>query len=185
VQRILVLFATSIALATSTFAQSSRDGRVTADSYINSYFHFSYSWPKALRPVDLASMNLHPPAGSTKEFLLLSVKYPNAPFGVVVIAEKPNSHTPDPRGLNESQSFLEHVKKLWDPTGHPNILTDIHAVKGNSLTFYELDYILFGEYSSAIATQIGEFQIVFKCNAKSAAELAAMTKSVLATHLTK
>jgi hypothetical protein len=183
-RRLLILL-TVAALPVAATAQSPSDGHVTTDSYLNPYFHFSYSWPKELRPVNSASMNLHAPAGSTNEFFLFSAKSPDAPFGVVVIAEKPNSHTPNPDGLNESQTFLEHVKQWWDPAGHPKILAETHAIKGEDLTFYELDYVLFGEYSSAIATQMGDFQIVFKCNAESAAELSALTKSVLATYRTK
>jgi hypothetical protein len=181
----LILFIASVLPTFPSFAQSPRDGHVTADFYINSYFHFSYSWPKTLHPVDEASMNVHAPAGSTDEFFLFSAKKPDAPFGVVIIAEKPNFHAPASGGMNDSQSFLEHVKKTWDPAGHPKILSETQSQNGDGLTFYELDYIHFGQYSSAIATQIGEFQIVFRCNAKSVVELSGMTKSVLASHLTK
>lgn len=172
-------------LVSTTPAPSPTDGHWQAGVYVNSYFRFSYSLPGILRPVDTSSLKLKPSSQPDREFLLFTAKQGDKPFGVLVLAEKPNFRSQRSDGLTESEGFLEQVKKWWDPAGNPRILSQTHFTNADGLTFYELDYIIFREYTSAIATQMGEFQIVFKCNAESASDLAIMTKSVLATRRLK
>jgi hypothetical protein len=175
---VVALFAVAVALAG---AQSPNDGRVDGGAYLNSYFRVSYLWPQILQPMDTRQLKTQPPASSTTEFLLFTAREGSKPFGVVLMAEKPSFHAQRSDGLNESRTFLEQVKKWWDPSGNPKVLQEMHSTNADGLTFYELDYTIFGEYSAAIATQIGEFQLVFRCNASSAPDLAQMTKSALET----
>jgi hypothetical protein len=60
-----------------------------------------------------------------------------------------------------------------------------HFTNADGLVFDELDYTENGVPSSAMVAQIGEFLIVFKCDAGSTADLAQMTGSVAAMHLRK
>jgi len=53
------------------------------------------------------------------------------------------------------------------------------------LQFDELDYLIYGENSSGVSVQIGQYLVVFKCNAKTAADLAEMTKSAAALQIRK
>lgn len=169
----------------SARAQSPNDGRVEGGAYLNSYFHVSYRWPEILQPANTQQLTIQPPASGSKEFLLFVARQGNGPFGVVMMAEKPNFHAQRSDGLNESQSLLEHIKKSWDPSGNPKVLEETHSTNADGLTFYELDYKHFGDYVSAIATQIGEFQLLFRCTAASPSDLARMTRSVLEMRRTK
>jgi hypothetical protein len=166
-------------------AQSPRDGHVENGAYLSSYFKVSYAWPKILQAYDTSALHLPQAAANGNEFLLFSAREGDQPFGVVIIAEKPNFHKARPDGLNESEALLEHVKKIWDPAGHPKVIAQTQVTNSDNLTFYELDYLIFNEYSSAITTPIGEYQLVFRCNANSLSDLKEMTKSVLATHRLK
>jgi hypothetical protein len=157
-------------------AQSPADGRTEGGRYVNSFFHFSYTWPQGLHPIDVQSLLTQPPAKSTNEFLLFTARQADEPFGVVMIAEKPNPHGPLPGGMNDSQSFLDHVKKVWDQAGKPRALSESQYTSPDRLTFYELDYTIFDEYASAIAVQMAEFQIVFKCDAKDPNQLREITR---------
>jgi hypothetical protein len=44
----------------SCVAQSPADGHVEGNTYLNSYFHFTYVWPGNLQPIDIHSLNIHP-----------------------------------------------------------------------------------------------------------------------------
>lgn len=170
----LLLFISCFSMA---WAQSPTDGQTQANSYINSYFHFVYKCPQILHPVDTASIKTQPPANSTKEFLLFSAQQGSEPFGIMILAEKPNFHRQLPSGITESEDLIEHIKKWWDPKGQPIILSETHFKNPSGLIVYDLEYMIFGEYDAAVVTQIGEFQIVFRCNAKSREDLMEMTRS--------
>jgi len=165
--------------AIAASAQSPSDGGVQDGQYVNAYFHISYAWPQILHPVPTSDIKPQAPPGSTTEYLLFVARQGEEPYGVVMMAEKPNPHPPMSNGENDSQSFLDDVKKLWKPEGHARILAETHSTGTDGLAFYEIDYTYFGEFTSAIAVQVGEFQIVFRCSAKSITDLAEMTKSVL------
>ncbi len=176
----------SMFLVPVALAQSPADGHVEAGSYVNSYFHFAYTPPNILHQVDTTSLNLRPPSHGNKELLLFAAKESNQTFGIVILAERiPSFYNQRTDGPRESEDFLEQVKKWWDPAGHPQVLSQTHLTNLDGLSLYKLDYVHFGEYRSAIVTPMGEFLIVFSCNAKSASDLATLTKSVLATRRLK
>jgi len=166
-------------------AQSPSDGGVENGVYVNSFFHVSYVWPDILRPVDSAFFKLQSVTSNKGEFLLFMAREGDEPFGVLLLAQKPNAVTKMPAGPYPSQDFLEHVKKEWDPVEKPKILAETHVTTSDALTFYELDYLVSDKYSSAIVTQIGDYLLVFKCNARSAQDLAKMTLSALALQVQK
>lgn len=177
---ILVAFSLALLFGPSCQAQSPSDGQVEGTAYVNRFFNLSYSWPKTLKPVDTATLKLRPPAPNGNEVLLFSAK--ERSFGVIIMAERPNFHRQLPNGETEGEDLLEHIKKWWDPAGDPKVLAQTHLTNPYGLVFYELDYTHFGEYMSAIVTQAGDYQIVFRCNANSPASLAEMTKSVISSH---
>jgi hypothetical protein len=66
------------------------------------------------------------------------------------------------------------------PDEHAAILSRKHLTTSNGLVFDEVEYTQNGEYSAGIVTPVGQYLIVFKCNARSAADLAEMSASALA-----
>lgn len=171
-------------LASQSFAQSPTNGRVENTAYVNSYFHFSYTWPKILQPYDTNLLRLGPQSPYGNEFLLFSAREGQEPSGVVIIAEKLNVPTPHSSGIRDSADFLRKFMR-FSPEEHVTNLSKKHFNGANGLVFDEVDYAQNGEFSSGVITTIGKFLIVFKCNAKSEAELAAMTKSAAELRLRK
>lgn len=165
----------------SASALSPSSGHVEKSAYMNDFFNLSYAWPNSLRPIDTATLNVRPPAQSENEILLFSAKKEREGSGIIIFAEKPDSKYQPANGRSVGQDFLDHVKKWLDPAGHPKITRETQMTNSSGILFYELDYIHFGEYTSAIVTEVGEYQIVFRCNAKSSADLAEITKSVLSS----
>ncbi|MGB7546361.1 MAG: hypothetical protein WBM14_01305 [Terracidiphilus sp.] len=149
---------------------------------MNSYFRLSYTWPETLKPYDTKSLNLPHSSPNASEFLLFSVRQGDEPFGVIVFAEKLNVPTRHTSGIRDGTDFLDRAIQTFDPKGNPKIISRRHFKNADGLAFEELDYVIDGEYASGITTQIGQFLIVFKCNARTAADLARMTESVIALH---
>ena len=160
-------------------SQSPNDGRVTGSSYENSYFKFSYAWPAMLKPYDTNSLNLPQSSPYANEFMLLAVRQGDEPFGIVVVAERLNAITPHSRGIRDGEDFLVRVAR-FPPEQHAVIQERKHFKNPAGLTIDQLIYTEKGGYSSATAVQIGNFLIVFKCNAKTSSDLAEMNKSVVA-----
>jgi hypothetical protein len=177
----ILSFTLASVVVSAAVAQSPTDGRVGANTYENSYFKFSYTWPSILSPVDSATLNLPRPSPNSGEVLLFSARQGEAQYGVVMIADKlhvPTAHHPN--GIQDVADFLNRVERGADPAGKWKLLKETHITNGDGFRIDELDYLLFDEYTSAIVTQVGEFLIAFRCNAKSATDLAEMTKSVIA-----
>jgi hypothetical protein len=165
-------------------AQSPNDGKVVGNSYENSYFKFSYLCPKILLPYDTESLHLPQSSPYANEFLLFSARQGDEPYGIVVVAERLNAVTPHSKGIRDGVDFLDRVSK-FNPEQHAVIVSRKHFTNEAGLVIDQLDYTENGAPSSAIAAQIGKFLIVFKCNAKSAADLAEMNRSAIALRLIK
>jgi hypothetical protein len=170
--------------ASSMVAQSPIDGKVVGSSYENSYFKFSYVWPAILRPFDTASLHLPQSSPYANEFLLFSARQGDEAYGVVVLAVRLNAVTPHSKGIRDGVDFLDRVSR-FNPEQHAVIVSRKHFTNAAGFVFDQLDYTENGTPSSAIAAQIGQFLIVFKCNAKSAADLAEMNRSAIALRLIK
>ena len=114
------------------------------------------------------------------ESLLFAARRGNEPYGVVVLSEK--LHTPwhNFAGFKDGPDFLRRIPTGWPPEAHFKILSSRHSITPAGFLVDELDYSVNGEYDSGITVQTGDYIVVFKCNAKSAADLAMMTSSALA-----
>ncbi len=165
-------------------AQSPDDGRVLGNTYVNSYFKFSYPWPSMLKPYDTKSLSLPPKSPYANEFLLFAARQGDESFGIVALAERLNAVTPHSKGIRDSADFLDRVER-FRPEQHAVIKARNHFTNAAGLTIDQLIYTENGAYSSAVVAQLSGFLIVFKCNAKSLADLEEMDKSVAAISLTK
>jgi hypothetical protein len=165
-------------------AQSPADGRVAGHSYVNSYLHFSYSWPPILQPQDLASLQLGPHP-NPNESLLFAARQGNEPYGIIMLSEKLNTPWHSFAGFKDGPDFLRRIPVGQSPEDHFKILSSKHATTSGGFPVDELDYSVGGEYDSGIAVRTGDYIVVFRCNAKSLADLAVMTNSVLATRSEK
>jgi hypothetical protein len=162
-------------------AQSPADGHLEGNTYLNSYFHFTYAWPGNLQPIDIHTLNIHPAHPNPNEYPLFAVRQGTEPFGIVMIAEKlhvPTEH--NPTGFKDGADFLNRIGRVGDPSANMKVLGRKRTTNVDGLLFDEFDYIVANEYQSGVAMQIGEYIVVFKCNAKSSSDLAVMTKSILA-----
>lgn len=155
-----------------------------ANVYVNSYFHISYSWPKMLQPVDTHSLQLPQASPNPNEFLLFAAREGDEPYGVVIVAEKLNVPTPHTNGIKNGPDFLDKVAR-FKPEQQVVMQPRKHFTNADGLIFDELDYTERGVPSSAVATQIGQFLIIFKCNARTPVDLAEMNKSAATLHISK
>ena len=165
-------------------AQSPADGHVEGNSYVNTYFHVAYSWPKFLHAVDAKSLALSQISPNGHEFLLFAAKQGDEPFGAMILAEKLNVPTAHSNGIKDGAGFLDRAIRSFDAAGKPQILLRRHFTNSDGISFDQLDYLIFGEPTSGVTAQIGDFLIVFKFNAKSASDLEEMTRSAIALHRT-
>jgi hypothetical protein len=171
-------------LAIRVLAQSLADSHFEAHSYVNTYFHFSYTWPEILQPYDPTVLHL-PHNPSNNEFLLFSARQGQEPFGIVVMAERLHVPTAHTNGIQNGADFVDRAVHTLDSAGNPKILLRKHFVNASGIEIDELDYVIYGEYSSGIAARFGDFVVAFRCNAKSAEDLARMTHSVADLHTQK
>lgn len=166
-------------------AQSPANGRITKASYVNSYFKFAYTWPAMLTPSPLPAASADGANPGTYEFLLFKAREGGQPFGVVVVAQKLNVSGPHSTPITKSADLIDRIARSL--RAGP-ILTDIvrSEKKGpHGMVFDELSYLQSGKPSSILATQIGGYVILFKCSARTPAEIGAMEHSVLTLRMLK
>jgi hypothetical protein len=175
----LVVFLIIAALGlVSAGGQSVADGSVHGNVYTNRYFKVTLTLPPVFHVVDLASLNLHGMSRGTSEFLLLAAREGAAPYGIVMMAEKLNV---GPSHIVDGQDFLRRVQHGWGP-GEVFEGKKLR-IQPKGLVFEELDYgIPKIQFDSAIVTRVGEYLLVFRCNAKSAADLKVMDDAVISMH---
>jgi len=165
-------------------AQVPTDGHLTANSYANTFFNLSYSWPKMLQPADPASFQFRK-SPYNNEFFLFSLQQGDTSFGVLAVAEK-TGPTPHSGGFQNPSEFIDFVIHSFNPEENLKILARKTVRNPDGIEFEELDYgSKYDKFASGIATQSGQFLMVFRCSAQSAADLSTMTKSVLASHRLK
>jgi hypothetical protein len=172
-----------VAFSIPVFPQSPADGHLEGNTYVNTYFHFSYSWSENVKPRDPRTLNVSG-TPSKEEFLMFSAQEGDKPFGIVMLAEKLGPTQKDPRGIRDGSDFLNRVIGGWTPATPRKVLNRSRTTGTHGLTFDELDYMQGGEWNSAITTQIDGYLIAFRCSADNASELAKMKTSVLASRLT-
>ena len=166
-------------------ALSPSDGHVARGIYTNSFFHLSYALPANFHPQTLAEMNL--PSGSQRgvEFFLLAARQGDNPYGIIMIAEKTRALTSDRRDFQNAADFIAHVKRGFDPSYTWKPLGEKHLTNPSGLEIDEFDYVIAGEYSSAIVVTLDGYLIAARCNASNAADLKIMTDSLIAMRHTK
>jgi hypothetical protein len=180
--RLLAIALVAISVS-AAFAQSPSEGKIAGNAYTNKYFHLTYTWPAALKPQPI-------PAADAKtmgsyEFLLFSAKQGDQPFGIAVVAQKLNVAGPHSDGVKSPAELLDRMHRSLRPN---SILTNISRSQKKApggAVFEQLDYTVNGKPSTVLATQSGQYALLFKCSAQNTADLATLQKSVLSARLTQ
>lgn len=180
-----VVLMMAVAFAGAACAQSPADGHVAGHAYVNAYFHLSYTWPAALTPAPKPAAPPEHAMTNSYQTLLFSARQGTQQYGVVLVAEKLNVAGPHSSGLKSS---AEMIDRLAGSLRAGPVLGNIHRSQYKSAsgrTFDELSYTINGKPSAVIATQVGQYLLVFKCNAESAAGMAQLEKSAFAVRVGK
>jgi hypothetical protein len=156
-------------------AQTPTEGHTTKVSYVNTYFNFAYTWPAMLKPSSLPSPGAN---GTAYEFPLFIAREVGQPYGVVIVAQKLGVAGPHSTPLTKSGDLIDRIAHSLRPGPILSNITRSEKKNQRGMVFDELRYLQSGKPSSVIATQVGEYLIVFKCNARSGAEIRAMEDSV-------
>lgn len=168
--------------APNAIAQAPTDGRVESSAYVNTFFHISYQWPKILQAYDTKSLALSQLPPSDHEWLLFTARKGSEPYGVIMLAEKLNVPTQHSKGTKSADDFMISVRQEVDKWASWRVVSESRPRNADGIPMMEMDYIANGEVDAAVVAEMPGFLIVFKCNAKSASELAEMTKSAIALH---
>lgn len=180
-----LVFILVAASASVVSAQSPMDGHTTKASYVNTYFKFAYTWPEMLTPVPLPFSGAHDANPRGYEFSLFKAQEGAQPYGVVVVAQKLNVAGPHSSPLTKSGDLIDRIGRSLRPGPILSNINRSEKKNPRGRVFDELSYVQSGVPSSVIATQVGEYLIVFKCNARSAADIRAMEDSVLTLRMLK
>jgi hypothetical protein len=165
------------AFGSNIFAQYS--GKVEGNSFVDHSLHFAYSPPPSMQFVPVNSLNLNNAHDSPTCYGLFAARQPNKPFGIVAFTQKLN--TPCYIGGTTYKEGSEFLSRIPRATGSGfKELGHLHAVLPNGFIVDELDYMNGTEFSAGVSVNVGSFLVISKCNAGSASDLAAMTKSILA-----
>lgn len=181
-----IFFLILVALfAGAAYAESPATGHIAGKAYVNSYFHLTYAWPAMLTPVKLPSADAERNNPKAYEFVLFSAQQGKQPYGLVMVAQKLNVAGPHSSGVKSSADMIDRLTHSLRPG--PILSNFARSQKKNArgMLFDELSYQMNGKPSSVMATQVGQYLIVFKCNAQSAADMALMEKSALAMRVAK
>lgn len=173
---VLTAFSVSIALA-----QSPADGRIAGNSYVNKYFHLAYTCPPILTPQPIPAAD--PKNANSYEFLLFSARQANQPYGIAVVAQKLNVPGPHSAGVKSAAELIDRMQHSLRPGTVLTNITRSQKKSAGGIVFEQLDYAVNGKPATVLATQSGQYALLFKCSAQNAADLAAMQHSVLAIRL--
>lgn len=176
---------TALLFASGANALSPTDGHIAGKSYINTYFQISYTWPTILKPMNLPSQAAADNGSKIYAFPLFSAREGDQPYGVVVTAEKLNVAAPHSTAVKNSVEFIDRIAHSLRAGPILSNINQSKKTNARGISFAELSYLQGGKPAFVMATQVGEYVIVFKCNAQSAAEIAQMENSVLALRMLK
>jgi hypothetical protein len=183
-RKILALCTLSVILASVALAQSPASGHIGASSYTNTYLKFSYAWPKSLFPIDKSQLNIPTPPPGGNDFVLFSARRGDQPNGIILMALKQTGTAQNLR-FKDGAALLDQVLSHFGPDNHLKVLARTHPTNPDGLVFDEVDYQDNGEFAAGLVTRIDQYFVVFRINANSAADLAELTKSSLATQKLK
>jgi len=161
-------------------AQAPAAGRIVGKTYVNRYFHVSFTWPATLNPKVIPPQKADSSNSKAYAFPLFSALQGDQPYGVTVVAEKLHVAGPHSTGIRDSAEFIERIKGSLRPGPILSNITSSRRKGPQGLMFDQLDYLQSGKPSSVLATQIGQYLIVFKCSAQSVADMTRMQQSALA-----
>lgn len=170
----------ALLFAGAAHAISPRDGHIANRSYVNSYFHIAYTWPAMLTPAKLPAAPADANSATSYMLPLFTARLGNQPYGVVVVAEKLNVAGPHSAGIKSSDEFIGRIARSLRPGPMLAKITRTEKKNTRGMVFEELSYLLNGKPAAVMATQIGQYLIVFKCSAPSTADFARMENSALA-----
>ncbi len=177
--KIVALFVAAL-FTGAAYAASPTDGHIANHAYVNSYFHFEYAWPAMLKPDKLPSPEAGAQGAHAYMVPLFSARQGSQPYGVVVVAEKLHIAGPHSGGIQSSAEFID---RMAGSLRAGPILANISRSQkkgAQGMVFDKLSYTVSGKPASVMATQMGDYLIVFKCSAPSAAEIARLEGSALA-----
>ncbi len=177
--KLKILILMMVAAVGAACAQTPADGHIAGRAYVNTYFHLRYTWPAALTPAPGAAAA--PDHGMTNNYqtLLFSARQAKQPYGLVLVAEKLNVAGPHSTGLKSSAEMIDRLAKSLRPGPVLSNITRSQKKNARGMSFDELNYTINGKPSAVMATQVGQYLIVFKCSAESAAGMAQMEQSAL------
>ena len=167
---------------TAANAQLPTDGHLSGSSYVNSYFHFTYTWPANLKPANL------PPAAADPhayEYLLFLARQGSQPYGMVLVAQKLSVAGPHSATMKSSADLIDRL--AGSLRAGPVLSNFAKSEKKNArgMVFDELTYMQSGKPSAVLATKMGDYLIEFKCNAQTEGEIRTLENSALGIRLLK
>lgn len=166
-------------------AQPPAQGHISGHAYVNPALHLSYTWPAILKPVSLPATQTQQNDPHAYQFVLFSAREGDQPYGLVMLAEKLNVAGPHSAGIKSSSDMIARLANSLHPGPMLSNIARSQRRSPGGRQFDELNYSMNGKPATVIATQVGQYLIVFKCNAKSAQEMALMEKSALALRVEK
>lgn len=162
-------------------AQLPTDGHVSGSSYVNTYFHFAYTWPANLKPASL------PAAADPRayEYLLFLARQGSQPYGVVLVAQKLSVAGPHSATMKTSADLIDRLANSLRAGPVLSNIAKSEQKNARGMVFDELTYLQSGKPSAVLATKMGGYLIVFKCNAQSQGDIRTMENSALGIRLLK
>lgn len=170
----------AVLVAAVASAQSPAAGKIVGRTYSNPTLHIAYTWPAMLQPKPLPTPDKADSSAQAYSFPLFIAAQGNQPYGIVLVAEKTNVASAHSSSI---KTAAEYIDRLTHSLHTGPLLSNFNRTQirsASGIAFEKLSYLMKGNPSAVYATQVGQFVLVFKCNAQSAADMAQMEKSVLA-----
>lgn len=164
-------------------AQLPTHGHVSGNAYVNTYFHFAYRWPANLKPGDLPALAATDP--HAYEFLLFLARQGTQPYGVVLVAQKLSVAGPHSAAMKSSADLIDRIARSLRAGPVLSNIAKSEKKNARGMIFDELTYLQNGKPSAVLATKMGGYLIVFKCNAQSQGDIRTMENSALGIRLLK
>jgi hypothetical protein len=174
VRKIAWLALCVFALAGVSQAQSPSDGTVRNNVYRNTFFKIEFALPSGLQAVDFSKLKLPPSNG--REFGLMSAKEGNDPYGMILIAETLGTG----KGyFRDEEDFLGRVRVSQGLDASQKTVALPSRV---GPTFKELYFTSGDELNAAVILLLDGHLLVWRCNARTQAELNVMLGAIHSLH---
>jgi hypothetical protein len=164
----------SIAGCSRMGAQHSAGGEV----YRNAQFGIEMTLPSNMHQVDVSTLGFTAKA-TADDFPMMAAKEGDDPYGIVMIAQRLHVGK---MPIVDAGDFMRRVEKGRDPNA---ILG--RGVKTNASGLV-MDYLDWkepnGQFGSAVITQVQDYLIVVRCNAKSESDIKAMVDAFVSMRRT-